>query len=88
VHHSKVRAETDSNYSSVFSWWDRLFRTIRWHEPQTIELGLEYTGERETRNLGTMLVLPVFKPGRTLDPCHGRKPVDGASEHSVPHRGD
>ncbi len=27
VHHSVVRAECDSNYSSLFSWWDRLFGT-------------------------------------------------------------
>ena len=29
VHHSVVRAECDSNYSSLFSWWDRIFRTRR-----------------------------------------------------------
>lgn len=27
VHHSIRRHEADSNYSSLFSWWDRLFRT-------------------------------------------------------------
>ena len=27
VHHSVRRIEADSNYSSLFSWWDRLFRT-------------------------------------------------------------
>ena len=29
VHHSEVRAETDSNYGFSVSWWDRLFRTYR-----------------------------------------------------------
>jgi len=29
VHHSVVRAECDSNYSSLFSWWDRIFRSQR-----------------------------------------------------------
>ena len=29
VHHSVVRAETDSNYASLFSWWDRFFGTRR-----------------------------------------------------------
>lgn len=28
IHHSQVRGETDSNYSVVFSWWDRLHRTL------------------------------------------------------------
>jgi len=29
VHHSVRRIEADSNYSSLFSWWDRLFGTWR-----------------------------------------------------------
>ena len=29
VHHSRERAERDSNYSSVFSFWDRLASTFR-----------------------------------------------------------
>ncbi len=29
VHHSQERPETDSNYASVLSLWDRLFRTYR-----------------------------------------------------------
>lgn len=29
VHHSVVWVECNSNYSSLFSWWDRLFGTIR-----------------------------------------------------------
>lgn len=27
IHHSQVIAETNSNYGSVFTWWDRLFHT-------------------------------------------------------------
>lgn len=42
VHHSIVRAESDSNYSSLFSWWDRLFRTLRLvREPRRIVFGVE-----------------------------------------------
>ncbi len=41
VHHSVVRAETDSNYSSLFSWWDRLFRTFRLsRDPRRIVFGV------------------------------------------------
>ncbi|MEO7412166.1 MAG: sterol desaturase family protein [Opitutaceae bacterium] len=29
VHHSVARGERDSNYSSLFSWWDRIFHTHR-----------------------------------------------------------
>src|SRR6185503_18602759 len=27
IHHSQVRTELNSNFSVVFSWWDRLHRT-------------------------------------------------------------
>jgi sterol desaturase/sphingolipid hydroxylase (fatty acid hydroxylase superfamily) len=41
VHHSQIMAETNSNYSSVFSIWDRLFGTYRQRQnPQNINLGL------------------------------------------------
>lgn len=29
VHHSRAQADTDSNYSNIFSFWDRLFGTYR-----------------------------------------------------------
>ena len=42
VHHSVVRAESDSNYSSLFSWWDRVFRTLRLvREPRKIVFGVQ-----------------------------------------------
>lgn len=42
VHHSVLRAEHDSNYGSVFSWWDRLFRTRRLlPDPHRIVFGVE-----------------------------------------------
>lgn len=41
VHHSVVRAECDSNYASLFSWWDRVFRTRRFSPaPQRIVFGV------------------------------------------------
>lgn len=32
IHHSERREETDSNYGTVFSFWDRLFRSFRARE--------------------------------------------------------
>ena len=41
VHHSRIQLETDSNYSSVFSFWDRLACTFRRREDVgAIEFGL------------------------------------------------
>ena len=62
VHHSQVRIETDSNYGTVLSIWDRIFRTFRLRDdPTTLQLGLDYTGEHESRNLTGMLAQPFRK---------------------------
>lgn len=43
IHHSKYQAETDSNYSNIFSIWDRLFGTYKSSNDYTsIEYGLDY----------------------------------------------
>jgi sterol desaturase/sphingolipid hydroxylase (fatty acid hydroxylase superfamily) len=47
IHHSDVQNETDSNWSSLFPWWDRLHGTLRLDIPQDeITIGLPAaTGE-------------------------------------------
>jgi sterol desaturase/sphingolipid hydroxylase (fatty acid hydroxylase superfamily) len=43
VHHSKYQHETDSNYSNIFSIWDRLFNTYTSkHNYTTISYGLDF----------------------------------------------
>ncbi len=48
LHHSRIRRETDSNYATVFSWWDRLFGSYRERvDYGGIEFGVdEMDGER------------------------------------------
>lgn len=47
VHHSHIKEETDSNYSSLLSVWDRLFGSFRLREePQNIRLGLGDTFDK------------------------------------------
>jgi len=42
VHHSDIQVETDSNYTSLFSFWDRLFGTYRIVEnPKRIVYGIK-----------------------------------------------
>lgn len=41
IHHSQYHNETDSNYSTVFSWWDRLHRSLRLNARQgDIQIGV------------------------------------------------
>lgn len=63
VHHSQWKVETDSNYGSVLSIWDRLFTTFRLHKkPQEIVLGLEDDrDEQEWRTLRGMLLRPFCR---------------------------
>lgn len=59
IHHSQVPGETNSNYSSVFSFWDRLHCTLRLNIPQgEIDIGIPgYAGERDN-HLGNALLAP------------------------------
>lgn len=62
VHHSNYQPETDSNYASLFSIWDRIFGTFQLREdPRSIALGLEEYGPRETRNFFALWLLPFRK---------------------------
>lgn len=64
VHHSRLRAETDSNYTSLLSVWDRLFGSFQLRsKPEEISLGLEGYDESEWRRLSGMLLAP-FKRHR------------------------
>jgi len=66
AHHSRLRVETDSNYSSVFSFWDRIAGTFRLRrDGRPISVGLdEYDGEEWQRITG-MLVTPFVSGGRS-----------------------
>ena len=62
VHHSRWRPETDSNYSSLFSWWDRLFGTFRTRARLSdVRLGLDAFDAPEHATLGGLLRMP-FTP--------------------------
>lgn len=60
VHHSRWQPETDSNYSSLFSFWDRAARTFRLNpNPRDIKLGLNEFDREEDQTIGGMLKMPA-----------------------------
>ena len=62
VHHSRWQPETDSNYASLFSWWDRVFRTFRERaELRELNLGLDGYDAPEQQTLAGMLKTPLGK---------------------------
>jgi len=62
VHHSRLQPETDSNYASFLSVWDRIFGSFRLRtKPEEINLGLDGWEDREWRGLVGMLLAPFRK---------------------------
>lgn len=71
VHHSDWQPETDSNYSSIFSWWDRIFGSFRLRrDPSGIRLGLGQP-ESEWRTVRGVFTMPLRKVTRSGDPPPG-----------------
>jgi sterol desaturase/sphingolipid hydroxylase (fatty acid hydroxylase superfamily) len=78
IHHSADQPETDSNYTILFSFWDRLFGTYR-SEPalghEGMMLGLAYFREPADQYIDRILLHPFRKPaspaGRVASLCGG-----------------
>lgn len=57
VHHSDIKIETDSNYTSLFSLWDRIFGTYRIvGNPKNIVYGI--VGLEDDQTVRKMLMTP------------------------------
>jgi sterol desaturase/sphingolipid hydroxylase (fatty acid hydroxylase superfamily) len=73
VHHSRWQPETDSNYSSLFSFWDRLFGTFRSRvDFSAFQFGLEEFDRPEHHTLVGLLATPVKKV-RRIKPASRRR---------------
>ena len=60
VHHSREQCETDSNYASLLSIWDRLLGSERHREDlESIRLGLDGQDTPEHQNLRALLEQPM-----------------------------
>jgi sterol desaturase/sphingolipid hydroxylase (fatty acid hydroxylase superfamily) len=63
IHHSQAREHTNSNYSTIFSWWDRLFGTYRFGaDQQTLTLGLPEHRQPQDVTFGKVLAMPFGPP--------------------------
>ena len=70
IHHSRQPTETNSNYSTLFSIWDRLFRTFRMRSgSEVIALGLDEFQDDRWQTVGGMLKTPMAAiPSDSIDP--------------------
>jgi sterol desaturase/sphingolipid hydroxylase (fatty acid hydroxylase superfamily) len=82
VHHSRWRPETDSNYSSLFSFWDRLFRTFRLREDlRTLRLGLDEFDSPKDHTLVGLLATPIRRLERMDQPAQFGEQKRGERTH-------
>jgi sterol desaturase/sphingolipid hydroxylase (fatty acid hydroxylase superfamily) len=71
VHHSRLQPETDSNFSSLLSVWDRLFASYR-EKPDysQIRFGLDGYDDDARQSVKGLLLTPILAPDRP-----GSKPL-------------
>jgi sterol desaturase/sphingolipid hydroxylase (fatty acid hydroxylase superfamily) len=58
IHHSQIATETNSNYGSVFTWWDRIFQTNN-SRLDIIDIQLGVNDEVRDLNIWQLLLLPI-----------------------------
>jgi len=62
IHHSVIKEETDSNYSVIFSFWDRLHNTVRLNVNQDlIVIGVPSYSNADELTAGYLLKLPFTR---------------------------
>lgn len=62
IHHSVIRQETDSNYSIIFSFWDRIHRTVKLNIAQgQVVIGVPSYSDPKELSAGFLLRLPFTK---------------------------
>jgi sterol desaturase/sphingolipid hydroxylase (fatty acid hydroxylase superfamily) len=74
IHHSIVQRETNSNWGTIFCWWDKLHRTLRRDIPQNeITIGVAAYRDEHELTLGKLLALP-FRDQRPWRLPNGEQP--------------
>ncbi|MBI2070694.1 MAG: sterol desaturase family protein [Elusimicrobia bacterium] len=62
IHHSNIPGETNSNYSNLFSFWDRLLGTYLWRGDQkNIAIGLKEYPRPQDITLPKLLAMPFIR---------------------------
>jgi sterol desaturase/sphingolipid hydroxylase (fatty acid hydroxylase superfamily) len=61
IHHSINKNDTDSNYSVIFSFWDRLHRTFQYYDNQYITIGVPAYRDPAEMTVGYLLLMPFRK---------------------------
>ena len=75
IHHSIVQRETNSNWGTIFCWWDKLHRTLRRDISQKeITIGVAAYRDENELSLGKLFALP-FREQRPWRLPDGSQPA-------------
>lgn len=62
IHHSMLKQETDSNYATIFSFWDRIHQTLFLNKAQDkVVTGVPAFADEKEMTIGMLLQLPFTK---------------------------
>jgi len=62
IHHSIIKKETDSNYATIFSFWDRLHKTMHANIAEDdVVIGVPSYHDEHELTIGNLLKLPFTK---------------------------
>ena len=62
IHHSIIQIERDSNYSVIFSFWDRIHKTFTFNKlQQRVVIGVPSYRNQDELTIGFLLKLPFTK---------------------------
>lgn len=84
IHHSIVAKETNSNFSVIFTCWDRLHRSLRLHIPQDeVTIGVPSYRDPEEQTTLNLFMIP-FRPQRAWKLPDGTAP-ERSDKHPLDH---
>jgi sterol desaturase/sphingolipid hydroxylase (fatty acid hydroxylase superfamily) len=82
IHHSTVRNETNSNYSVIFSWWDRFHKTLVLNVPQlSIKIGVPAYQEIKDNRFWALIITPFMKQREYGRDANGSRPGSNQESH-------
>ncbi|HEX4850959.1 MAG TPA: sterol desaturase family protein [Puia sp.] len=65
AHHHFKRPLTDTNYSNIFSIWDRIFGTFAYEDPRNLKYGLDVLEGISDENIAYQFKIPFDKTIKT-----------------------
>jgi sterol desaturase/sphingolipid hydroxylase (fatty acid hydroxylase superfamily) len=83
IHHSIVQRETNSNWGTIFCWWDKLHHTLRRDVAQdAVTIGVAAYRDEHELTLGKLFAMPFYKQREWRLPTgeQPERPVQPADE--------